>query len=114
MTHDHRTALINGLLGLAAFLQDHPDVPTPRSLTLHHFPRQDSDAEQCAEIDQIAARIEAPITYSGDHSGHYATSRFFGPVEYRAVAILAAARARYDAETTYRGCIEPDPVPATR
>ncbi|GGO77978.1 hypothetical protein [Nonomuraea cavernae] len=113
MPHDHRAALINGLLELAAFLKDHPDLPVSKSLTLHHFSRHDSDAEQCAEIDQIAARIGSVIDQKEIPYGHYATSRRFGPVEYRAVAILAAARARHRAEESYRGCIQPDPAPAT-
>ncbi|MEV4073012.1 hypothetical protein [Nonomuraea fuscirosea] len=113
MTYDHRTALINGLLDLAAFLEAHPDVPVSSSVTVHHFPCQASDADQCAEIDQIAALVGSQIDFEDSPYGHYATSCLFGPVEYRAVAILAAARARHDAETSYRGCIQPDPAPAT-
>ncbi|GAA3695407.1 hypothetical protein GCM10022224_071340 [Nonomuraea antimicrobica] len=113
MTHDHRTALINGLLDLAAFLEAHPDVPVSSSVTVHHFPDQASDADQRAEIDQIAALIGSQIDREDSPYGHYATSRLFGPVEYRAVAVLAAARARHDADNSYRGCIQPDPAPAT-
>jgi hypothetical protein len=113
MTHDHRTALINGLIDLAAFLEAHPDVPVPFSATVHHFPRQSSDPELRDEIDQIAALVGSEIDYEDSPYGHYATSRMFGPVEYRAVAVLAAARARHDAEASYHGCIQPDPAPAT-
>lgn len=112
MTTDHHRALINGLLDLAAFLEEHPDLPVSPSLTLHHFSRQDSDADQRAEIDQIAARVGSPIDYEDSPYGHYATSVFFGPVEYRAVAISAAARARHAAESSYHGCVQPDPAPA--
>ncbi|MEU8321186.1 hypothetical protein AB0C33_22785 [Nonomuraea sp. NPDC048881] len=108
MTHDPRTALINGLLDLAAFLEAHPDVPVTTSVTVDHFPRHHTDAEKCADIDQIAARIGSTIDQADIPYGHYSTSRFFGPVEYRAVAILAAARARHDAEASYRGCVQPD------
>ncbi|WP_433220462.1 hypothetical protein [Microtetraspora malaysiensis] len=113
MTNDHRTALINGLLDLATFLETHPDVPVPFSVTVHHFPDRTSDPDQCNEIDQIAALVGSDIDYEDSPYGHYAISRLFGPVEYRAVAILTAARARHDAETSYRGCIQPDPTPAT-
>ncbi|GAA4965048.1 hypothetical protein HD597_008905 [Nonomuraea thailandensis] len=113
MTYDHRTALINGLLDLAAFLETHPDVPVSSSVTVHHFPDQTSDADQRAEIDQIATLVGSQIDYEDSPYSHYATSRLFGPVEYRAVAILAAARARHDAEASYRGCIQSDPAPAT-
>ena len=39
----------------------------------------------CAEIDATAARlgVNAHLTAGG----HYVAARFFGPVEYRAVAI---------------------------
>ena len=48
------------------------------------FPPDGSDAERRAEIDVIAERIgEAPETVCG----HYVVWRFFGPVQYRAVAI---------------------------
>ncbi|MGW0807178.1 hypothetical protein [Nonomuraea sp. NPDC002799] len=108
MTRDHRSALINGLLDLAAFLETHPDLPASSSVTLHHFPKQDNDTDLRAEIDQIATRVGSPIDFEDSPYGHYATSVFFGPVEYRAVAILAAARERHDAEASYRGCIQPD------
>ncbi|MEO3892375.1 hypothetical protein [Nonomuraea sp. B5E05] len=111
MTHDHRTALINGLLDLAAFLETHPDLPVPPNVTVHHFPRQTNDDDQRAEIDQLAALLGTDINHEDASRDHYATSRMFGPIEYRAVAILATARARYDAETSYRGCIQPNPVP---
>lgn len=106
--HDHRRALINGLLNLAVFLETHPDVPASSSFTLYHFPKHDNDDDLRAEVDGIAARVGSDIDFGDSPYGHYATSVFFGPVEYRAVAILAAARARHDAESSYRGCIEPD------
>ncbi|WP_327107891.1 hypothetical protein [Nonomuraea glycinis] len=113
MNHDRRTAFINGLLELAAFLTENPDLPIGQSLALYHFPRHDTDADLYAEIDEIAARLGTPIDHEDSPHGHYATSRFFGPVEYRAVAIPARARALHDAETSYHGCIDPDPTPAT-
>ncbi|MEO3790395.1 hypothetical protein ABGB14_09285 [Nonomuraea sp. B10E15] len=108
MTNTHRTAFINGLLDLAVFLEAHPDVPVPPSVTVHHFPRPGSDAAQCAEIDQLATLIGSEIDYEESPYDHYGTSRLFGPVEYRAVAVLATARALHDAEASYRGCIQPD------
>ena len=39
----------------------------------------------CAEIDAIAARLGVIAHLTG--GGHYVAARFFGPVEYRAVAI---------------------------
>ncbi|MEO3804893.1 hypothetical protein [Nonomuraea sp. B1E8] len=108
MTHDPRTALINGLLELAAFLEANPSVPVTKNVIVNHFPRHLTDAEMCAEIDQIAARVGSTIDQTDLPHGHYATSRFFGPVEYRAVAVLATARARHAAHSSYHGCIQPD------
>ncbi|WP_219460025.1 hypothetical protein [Nonomuraea rhizosphaerae] len=105
---DHRRALINGLLHLAVFLETHPNVPASSRVVLHHFPKPASDEDLRAEIDEIAAQIGSGIEFADSPYGHYTTSVHFGPVEYRAVAILAAARARHDAESSYHGCIEPD------
>ncbi|MEU1388500.1 MULTISPECIES: hypothetical protein [unclassified Nonomuraea] len=105
---DHRRELINGLLNLAIFLETHPDVPAPPGVTLHHFPDHEADEDMRADIDQIAALIGSPIEFEDSPYGHYATSVHFGPVEYRAVAILAAAKARHDALNSYRDCIQPD------
>jgi hypothetical protein len=81
-----RTRFIAGLRELAEYLELSPDVPTPWGGTcVHVFPPRRTDEEQRAEIDIIAARINAqPCEVV---SGHYTVSRCFGPVEYRAVAI---------------------------
>jgi hypothetical protein len=80
-----RAGLITGLLDLAIFLEANPDVPTPFGADVLVFPPDGTNAEIRAEIDAIAARIggQAHTTVSG----HYTVSRWFGPVEYRAVAI---------------------------
>lgn len=83
---DERGRLIVGLRALAAFFQDHPDVPAPRWADIYVFPPCGTDEQMRAEIDQIAARIGTVATDDADH-GHYAASRHFGPVQYRAVAI---------------------------
>jgi hypothetical protein len=81
-----RERFIAGLRALAEYLESKPNVPAP-----HHgasvlvFPIHGTSEEQRAEIDIIAARINAkPCEIV---NGHYTVSRFFGPVEYRAVAI---------------------------
>jgi hypothetical protein len=81
-----RAALIAGLRDIAAFLESSPDVPAPRDTAIFVFPQYDAgDRERRAEIDAIASRI---FTQAQETShGHYVTSRFFGPVEYRAISI---------------------------
>jgi hypothetical protein len=83
---DERDGLIDGLRALAAFLQDHPDVPAPRWADVYVFPPHGADEQMRAEIDQIAARIGTVVTDDANH-GYYAAARHFGPVKYRAVAI---------------------------
>ena len=83
-----RQALISGLRELADFLERNPDVPAPAYTDVLVFPPFASDRERRREIDVIASRIgSAAPTYSSYR--HYQTSRRFGPVEYRAVAIPA-------------------------
>ena len=81
-----RQALICGLRALADFLETNPDVPAPTFTDVLVFPPSACDAEKQREIDAIASRIgSATVTYSS--YCHYQTSRRFGPVQYRAVAI---------------------------
>ncbi|TLP66439.1 hypothetical protein [Microbispora triticiradicis] len=108
---DHRSALTTGLRALADFLDANPAVPIPYSVNVLHFPPRATDAEICADVDHIAELLGISIDPRERESGHYAASVRFGPVEYRAVAILAARRAQYEAERSYEGCIQPDPIP---
>lgn len=103
-----RRSLITSLRDFAAFLEAHPDVPAPYHVDLMVFPRRDSDGAMCAEIDRVAAAINSPTEDERTESGHYRTSRSFGLVTYTAVAILANARARYDALMSYHHSVTPD------
>ena len=83
-----RRALIYGFRALADFLESNPDVPAPEYTDVLVFPPSASDAEKRRQIDVIASRLgSAAETFSTYR--HYQTSRRFGPVEYRAVAIPA-------------------------
>lgn len=80
-----RQALVSGFRALADFLESRPEVPAPRYAEVFVFPPRDmSDADKRGEVDLIASRIGSGIEISGSH---YMTSRQFGPVDYRAVAI---------------------------
>lgn len=81
---DERDALINGLRGLADYLESNPEIPAPVCSDVLTFPPKGEWTEMCAEIDAIAARLGVT---AGNIYGHYVASRYFGPVEYRAVAI---------------------------
>ena len=83
-----RQALIGGLRELADFLESNPDIPAPAYTDVIVFPPFASDARKRREIDTIASRIGS-VTGTYSSYRHYQTSRRFGPVEYRAVAIPA-------------------------
>jgi hypothetical protein len=81
-----RAAFIDGLRKLADLLESNQEVPAPYSTTtVFVFPPDGSDQERRSAIDAIASLLftQARTTLYG----HYEASRFFGPVEYRAVAI---------------------------
>jgi len=83
-----RQALISGLRELAGFLEDHPEVPAPTYADVLVFPPHATDTENHSEIDMIASLIGSGTEIS-PYRRHYATTRQFGPVGYRAVAIPA-------------------------
>jgi hypothetical protein len=83
-----RQALISGLRALADFLESNPEVPAPEYTDVLVFPPSASDAGKRREIDVIASRIGSRAETFSSYR-HYQTSRRFGPVEYRAVAIPA-------------------------
>jgi hypothetical protein len=85
---NERQALISGLRELASFLEGNPDAPAPAYTDLLVFPPGTSDDEKKREIDVIASLIGSGTMTISSYR-HYQTSRRFGPVEYRAVAIPA-------------------------
>ena len=112
--HDQRRRLIAGLRSLVTLLETRPEVPTPTFTDLTVFPPRGTDAAMCAEVDRIAALLGSEVdTESLDH-GHYKTSRSFGPVEYKAVAILSAARAQHAAWCSYADSVTADSDTTTK
>ncbi len=99
-----RRGLIGGLRALADFLEGSPEVPAPIWADVTVFPTG-TDAEMRTEIEKTAAFIGAGIDDQSASLRHYTTSRFFGPVQYRAVAIPERARAYHDALRSYAGNI---------
>jgi hypothetical protein len=97
-----RGSLIAGLRALARFLEGNPDVPAPCWADVIVFPPGSTDREAQAEVDTVAALIGSDVNDGTASEGHYTTSRSFGPVEYRAVAIPGRDRktspAQHDGE----------------
>lgn len=80
-----RAAIISGFRALADYLESNPEVPAPTYPAVHIFPVADDWPQMCAEIDATAVRLGVNAHLTG--GGHYVAARFFGPVEYQAVAI---------------------------
>ncbi|GGS73382.1 hypothetical protein GCM10010156_35300 [Planobispora rosea] len=110
---DYRAAVIQGLQGLAAFLEANPAVPVPRhDVTFLYFPTRGTDAEMIAEIDRIATLLGVTPDPSDTAYGHHKARLAFGPVAYEALAILAARRAQHQADASYSGCVIPEAADA--
>ena len=80
-----KTAVISGLRGLADYLESTPEMPAPTYPVIYSFPSDGEWAAMRTEIDNAAALLG--VTAHDTSGGHYVATRFFGPVEYRAVAI---------------------------
>jgi hypothetical protein len=89
---EERERLIAGLRELADFIDQNAQVPVPRYADLLVFPAKGTDAEIFAEIDVIAEQISVTAVQNDTPDRHYIASRYFGPVQYRAVAIPLVAR----------------------
>jgi hypothetical protein len=81
-----RAALISGFRELADYLEANPGVPVPAYSDVLTFPADSGCAGMRAEIDAVAELIGS-VPRETAEGRHYGVSRFFGPVEYRAVAI---------------------------
>lgn len=107
---EDRAALIEGLLALACFLETHPDVPVPESYHSQYIsviPGGADDDERRAAVDSAAAALG--VTADDPHGfGHYKAARTFGPIAYEVFTISAAARARSDAQDSYRCSVRLD------
>ena len=80
-----RAALIAGLRELADYLESTPEMPAPAYPVIYMFPSASKWTVMRAEIDAAAALLG--VTARDTNGGHFVASRFFGPVEFRAVAI---------------------------
>lgn len=80
-----RAHLIRGFRGLADYLESIPELSAPVYSTVYVFPSRGDWAGMCADIEEIAVLLGVPAGLTG--GGHYVANRWFGPVEFRAVAI---------------------------
>jgi hypothetical protein len=109
MTDDiqERRDFIAGLRDLADFLERTREVPVPRWESVMFFPSASTDNEMRQEIDRVAALLGSGIEDRTAEYGHYTTSRYFGTLQYRAVAIPARTAAYHAARMSYSENIAP-------
>lgn len=87
-----RGQFVPGLRQLADFLEARTDVPAPRWADVYVFALSPADDEMKREIDAVAALIGSRVDDGTAEQLNYTTSRNFGPVQYRAVAIPSTSR----------------------
>jgi hypothetical protein len=103
-----RAQVIAGLRQLAAYLDQHPDVPVcPFGWDLNVYPRQATEAQNRAEVDRIAAILAVTATDQTSTGGHYTAARTFGRITYQATYIPDRRMAAHDAWMSYRDCVQP-------
>jgi hypothetical protein len=108
---DERRELIKGLYRLAAWVADRPDLPVPRMEARVSTLDEATWDDQRAAVDRVAAALGVTAEYgAGGH--HYTAESYFGPARFVAVAITAERLAAHEAETSYRGSVQPDPQAA--
>jgi hypothetical protein len=105
-----RAEFITSLRALADYLVGHPAVPVPKyGITVLLHANSADDDGRC-QVDQVARLLGVNVTDETAIGGHYSAVRCFGVIGYEAVAITIAYSALYEAESSYRGCVNPDPL----
>jgi hypothetical protein len=104
-----RTQTVAGLRALADFLENNPAVPV-RELGSEYtvFARAETDAAERAEIDRIAAALDATVDDDTARGGHYTVFRTFGRITYSAVHVPAHRQAAHEALMSYAPAFHTD------
>jgi hypothetical protein len=90
----------DALAAFAGFITEHPELPLSKYGAMTYHVHGDTDEQQRAEIDRIAAilGVKPEETSNGTH---YKAEREFGPgVTYEAISIDREAMKRYSAHMT--------------
>ena len=101
---------IRALRELADYLDRNPAIPVPKTgetVTLH---ASSADYGGRAQVDRIAALLDAGIHDETARGGHYWAVRQFGPIGYEIVAISDTPPAPGPAPACYQA-VTPAPGP---
>lgn len=119
-TNDHRADLIRDLRAFADLLEARPDLPVDEfvRMDLQYSPVDSTGSytdpggadERIAEVHRLAAVLGVEVETSRE--GVVAARLDLGRVRYLAVAHSADSWARYEAEQSYRGAVQPEAVAA--
>ncbi|MEV5705742.1 hypothetical protein [Actinoallomurus sp. NPDC052274] len=100
----HQT--IAGLRALADFLEANPGVPVnPFGWELSYHPH-DTDEHEAAEVERIAALLDAVPVDERGAGGHYTASKTFGRITYKVVHVPARRMAAHEALMSYADVFE--------
>lgn len=103
-----RDELIAGLRALADFYENNPTMPTDgfaSVLVSCCTITGNDDAAAAALVEHAAELMGTPVSR---RNGHTSTERKFHGVSLRPYATTRASMARYHAEQSYAGAVEPD------
>jgi hypothetical protein len=101
-----RTQTIAGLRALADFLENNPGVPVREygwEVTYHPC---GTDEQGAAEVERIAALLDAVPVDDRPDGGHYTASKTFGRVTYTAVHVPARRMEAHNALMSYAPVFE--------
>ncbi|MEU4424825.1 hypothetical protein AB0F81_29755 [Actinoplanes sp. NPDC024001] len=107
---DQRTALIDGLRELTAFLEQHPQVPLRPHAEFAYYVICDDDATGIAQVAAVAQALGVAMTETSGaavtaQTTHFVARRAFGPMVYKAVYVSRREMAEYQALMSYDGAI---------
>ena len=102
-----RGRFIRALRDLADYLDQNPAIPVPKTgetVTVHASPADDGGR---AQVDHIAALLNASIRDETARGGHYWAVRQFGPIGYEIAAISSTPPVAGPAPACYQS-LTPD------
>ena len=102
-----RRRFTRALRDLADYLDRNPAIPVPKTgetVTVHASPADDGGR---AQVDHIAALLDASIRDETARGGHYWAVRQFGPIGYEIAAIASTPPAPGPAPACYQS-LTPD------
>ena len=108
-----RTRFIAGLRQLADYLDANPDLPVPPyAITIDVYAGRTDNGGK-AQVDSVAGQLGAHVRDDTANGGHYYTGRDFGYVRYDVVSVSDVSYRQYLADSSYQGCVTPDPEAAS-